>query len=414
MDLVLYFGILFLSIISIIKIGGIGLKIKMNCSFFLLLWWGYYFWLKIPYFIYNEKYDLDFLYLSLSIVFVYFLGFLSGTFIKVFKLNFFYTTNEFILKTSTRKIVFLFFTLVIIMLFYNYNKYGTLNIVESISSMKENRKEITWGGITVYFSFFVNAFSKIVALLCIALSIKNKNYKIALFMCLIMMLISAQGGSKYALLWLLYPVSIYSLLYKPINAMLLAVPVLILVSLIPIMNIYRDAGHLDVDGNYLLSILLNRSDLFNGIYDLVVHVYEKNDFELGLTIYSLFLRFIPRDIYPDRLGSSDAFMTKEIYNQDFWIFNFGGIGEFYFNFGILGVLFIGVFSGYIIKVINSNLMKSTENNIFLFVCLIASPFWTMPWGIGFNVFFTDLFIFWLLSIPLSYFLIKFMFRFKLK
>lgn len=28
------------------------------------------------------------------------------------------------------------------MLFYNYNKYGTLNIVESISSMKENRKNL--------------------------------------------------------------------------------------------------------------------------------------------------------------------------------------------------------------------------------------------------------------------------------
>ena len=127
---------------DLVLICGIGLKIKMNCSFFLLLWWGYYFWLKIPYFIYNEKYDLDFLYLSLSIVFVYFLGFLLGTFIKVFKLNFFYTTNEFILKTSTRKIVFLFFILVITILFYNYNKYGTLNIVESISSMKENRKNL--------------------------------------------------------------------------------------------------------------------------------------------------------------------------------------------------------------------------------------------------------------------------------
>ncbi|CAM8509814.1 hypothetical protein MOMOMM108M1_17930 [Morganella morganii] len=75
----------------------------MNCSFFLLLWWGYYFWLKIPYFIYNEKYDLDFLYLSLSIVFVYFLGFLLGTFIKVFKLNFFTRRMNSYLKHQQEK-----------------------------------------------------------------------------------------------------------------------------------------------------------------------------------------------------------------------------------------------------------------------------------------------------------------------
>ncbi|MBS9950501.1 oligosaccharide repeat unit polymerase [Vibrio alginolyticus] len=414
MELVLYTLVLIFSIVSIINIGGIGFKVKMNCSFFLILWWGYYFWLKIPFFIYNEPYQSSFLYLSIIVVLVYFVGFLVGTLFKPFKIRAYLKSDYYISHVKNTRVALLFVVLMLIMTSYNYSKYGTLNFLESISSMKENRENVTWGGMSVYVSYFFNAFTKIVALLCITIAVQRKYYFSALVMCLMIMSLSVQGGSKYALLWVLYPVAIYSLLSKPINAILLSLPLLLLICMIPVINIYRDVGELDVDYSYLFSILLHRSDLFNGIYDLVVHVYNKDEYELGLTIYSLFLRFIPREIYPDRLGSSDAFMSKEVYDQDFWIFNFGGIGEFYFNFGIFGVLFIGVVSGYIVKAINYNLIRTVNENKFMFVCLLSSPFWSMPWGIGFNVYFTDLFLFWLFSIPLSFALISIVFKVRVK
>lgn len=414
MEFVIYILILIFSVLSIINIGGFGLRIKMNCTFFLVLWWCYYFWIKIPYFIYNENYQPDFLYISLLVVLVFFIGFFISTLFKPYTIKLFSMSNSFISNVRFLNVLFLFLLLMLVVCTYNYSKYGTLNFFKSIASMKENRESVTWGGTSVYLSYLFNGFSKIIALLCITIAIERKRYFFAFFMCMSIMVLSLQGGSKYALLWVLYPIAIYSLITKPVSLIKLSIPILSLVSLMPIINIYRDVGNVDVDKSYLLSILLKRSDLFNGIYDLVVHVHEKGGYELGYTIYSIFFRFIPREIYPDRLGSSDAFMTQEIYNQGFWIFNFGGIGEFYFNFGMLGVFFIGCISGYIIKVINNTLMNTVDTNKVLFSAIIASPFWSMPWGIGFNVYFTDLFIFWLISIPLTYYIVSIIFKVKIK
>lgn len=410
MEFILYALILIFSILSIFNIGGFGLKIKMNCTFFLVLWWCYYFWIKIPYFIFNESYQPDFLYVSLFVVLAFFVGFFLSTLFKSYTIKLFTNSNHLISNVKFFNVLLLFLLLMLFMCVYNYSKYGTLNFLTSIASMKENRESVTWGGTSVYASYLFNGFSKIIAILCITIAIERKKYLVAFFMCISVMALSLQGGSKYALLWALYPVAIYSLMIKPVSLIRLSIPIFSLVSLIPIINVYRDVGSVDVDNSYLLSILLKRSDLFNGIYDLVVHVQEKDAYELGYTIYAIFFRFIPREVYPDRLGSSDAFMTQEIYNQGFWIFNFGGIGEFYFNFGLLGVFFIGFISGCIIKVINQTLMNSVATNKMLFSAIIASPFWSMPWGIGFNVYFTDLFIFWLISIPLTYSIISIIFK----
>ncbi|EPL0744201.1 hypothetical protein LLI17_003310, partial [Proteus mirabilis] len=85
-----------------------------------------------------------------------------------------------------------------------------------------------------------------------------------------------------------------------------------------------------------------------------------------------------------------------------WVFNYGGIGEFYFNFGLIGVAFIGFLSGSLIKNIDNILMKSKDENAFFFSMILSSPFWSMPWGIGVNNLFSTMFIFWFISIPFCF------------
>lgn len=254
----------------------------------------------------------------------------------------------------------------------------------------------------VYIYYFLIALIKSLAIVCLAFLMSRKKYITSFVFLIIIFLLALQAGSKYALVWFFYPLAIYSFQVKKLNLLKIIVPLLLVVISIPLINIFRNRKELDLtlnDIDFMLDVLLKRADLFNGLYLMIEHVHKKGYYELGLTLYALFTRFIPRDFLPDRLGSTDTYMTNEIYHTSSWVFNYGGIGEFYFNFGFIGVAVIGLISGYIVKSINYTLNYSTNRNLLLFALIIASPFWSVAWGIGINNLFTTLFVFWFITIP---------------
>lgn len=376
-------------------------KIVLNCGFFLALWWGYYFILKIPYFLVKEIYDYDDVVSTLTIVLIFFICFYIGLVFKPYRFKFFTGRMDGVTITNSDLIKLCIITIALNAV-YNFYQYGTLNFIESIKNLSERRENTEWGGSGIYIYYFLIALIKSLAIVCLAFLMSRKKYITSFVFLIIIFLLALQAGSKYALVWFFYPLAIYSFQVKKLNLLKIIVPLLLVVISIPLINIFRNRKELDLtlnDIDFMLDVLLKRADLFNGLYLMIEHVHKKGYYELGLTLYALFTRFIPRDFLPDRLGSTDTYMTNEIYHTSSWVFNYGGIGEFYFNFGFIGVAVIGLISGYIVKSINYTLNYSTNRNLLLFALIIASPFWSVAWGIGINNLFTTLFVFWFITIP---------------
>ncbi|WP_170963286.1 O-antigen polymerase [Vibrio kanaloae] len=379
-------------------------RLSLNCSFFLALWWSFYFLIKIPYFIINEVYNEDILIITLCLVLTFFISFYIGIgFIKPLPLgNVKYLERYSMNNTDTMPYLFILTTIVIFVI-YNLYKYGTLNVFDSVMSLGERREKTQWGGVGIYVDYFMSAILKASCVISLTASIFKRKYLLSIFLTVLFCLLFFQSGSKYALVWFLYPIAIYSFLRNKVNIVFLSIPIVLLVIALPIINVFRNRGEFFIPVDelaLLLDVLLSRADLFNGLYDLVEYLTDKGDFALGLSIYAVFTRFIPRDILPDRLGSTDTILTSEVYNTSSWVFNYGGIGEFYYNFNFLGVVFIGVLSGVLVNSVNYALTKYAKLNLILFSFFIASPFWSISWGIGFNNLFFTFFMFWLISIPI--------------
>ncbi|MCR9503697.1 O-antigen polymerase [Vibrio alginolyticus] len=405
LNFLLYAVIIFFIFICLNRMKFIKANVHLGCALFLSIWWGYYFVLKIPYYItVIGPGDSNYITIALLMIIIYLTLFFLG--LQINNFNFNSLINKSIDdRLNVKKISLLCIITIIMLCIYNLNRYGTLNFIDSIKQLSERRENTTWGGVGIYLYYFVSSVFDGLGILCITLLIKHKKYFFSFLMTTLLVCLFLQAGSKYALVWFLYPIAIWSFLIKKVSLFKVFIPLFILAIIVPIMNLFRNRGEFNFSLNeysLMLDVFLARSDLFDGLVLLVEHVEKKGFYELGITIYAIFFRFIPRDFLPDRLGSSDTYITQEIYNTNSWVFNYGGIGEFYFNFGLIGVAFIGFLSGSLIKNIDNILMKSKDKNAFFFSMILSSPFWSMPWGIGVNNLFSTMLIFWFISIPFCF------------
>lgn len=410
-----YILIVLAILMSLKNVGVFSFRVQVGCWFFLLLWWGYYFVIKIPYFLIHGEYNYEALLITMLMILVFFLAFYLGSFSNRYIDLQFPKMSLHGLEIGRsgldgRMLLFIISSLFVFAA-YNKIKYGTLNPLESIAGLKARREDMVWGGSSVYLDYFITAFIRGVCVTSLALLIMRRRTGLVFTVTLILLILGLQSGSKYGLLWVLYPVALYSFLHRKILIAKIFLPVALLILSIPIINVFRSMGEWAESANnlaFLVDVLMARADLLDGLYDLVLYVREgSGEYGLGITIYPVLLRFIPRDFLPERMGSTDSYLTELIYNSDSWVFNYGGIGEFYYNFGFPGVFFVGVVSGFVIKSVQKTMEKAAAtHNILTLALYLSSPFWSISWGLGVNNFFFTIFAFWLLSVPFVYLYVK--------
>ena len=110
-------------------------------------------------------------------------------------------------------------------------------------------------------------------------------------------------------------------------------------------DIVETVTFLDVkDSGNVLSAILNRAIWLNSIVMIRRWVPEYIDYQRGATFYPLLIGWIPRAIWPGKpILSQGSFMhNKIIGSQTTSNVGFSAIGEFYLNFGMLGVI-VGMF-----------------------------------------------------------------------
>ncbi|EHK9549418.1 hypothetical protein HWU04_004648, partial [Vibrio alginolyticus] len=264
LNFLLYAVIIFFIFICLNRMKFIKANVHLGCALFLSIWWGYYFVLKIPYYItVIGPGDSNHITIALLMIIIYLTLFFLG--LQVNNFNFNSLINKSIdERLNVKKIYLLCIVTIVMLCIYNLNRYGTLNFIDSIKQLSERRENTTWGGVGIYLYYFVSSVFDGLGILCITLLIKHKKYFFSFFMTTLLVCLFLQAGSKYALVWFLYPIAIWSFLIKKVSLFKVFIPLFILAIIVPIMNLFRNRGEFNFSLNeysLMLDVFLARSDL---------------------------------------------------------------------------------------------------------------------------------------------------------
>lgn len=378
-------------------------KATMGIGFFIFLWFFYYFVFQplLGPFYFNKYYaTIDFFYVLMAYItiLIFIISIYFGLFFNTNKIVNKLMSYEY-LKVSNRVNIFLFIVLIFYMIYNTLSMYGTLNIMEALSKRKEIFNNDI-GTTSVYFRYFINSIFTITSMIFLTNRIIAKKTLMAFIFTIIIMYFSLFTGSKYGLLWIIYFIALnFFINHKPKKITIFSFMFIIVVA-VPFINLLRSGGNIEHgDFEIFLSVLLERSDFLFGLSLLIESLSNDLSYSFGVSIVSIIFRFIPRIIFPDRPGSVDAELTEYIFHTKEWIFAYGGIGEFYYNFGFFGVIIIGILAGIVFKIFNNLILESlNKKKYFIIAIIIASPVWRIPWAFGINGYFGIEFLFWLFAL----------------
>jgi hypothetical protein len=315
-------------------------------------------------------------------------------------------TKELSSSLSLKILFILYFFLVLYTFYNNYTMYGTINSFTILSTqglVTDGQIVAIQKGIKIYIDAISGDLIRLSFIMLIGMLLYNKKTKISFMLLLFHIFLMLSAKSKYVMVYPLFYIALYSFYVKPIKLMYVMIFVFLLAFIgIYSINVIRSGGdisNVDLSGlDYIIKVVIWRGDFFHGLYFLLDEMINKGMLASGgVTIFSLVFRIIPRSVWPDRYGSTDIELTRELFgfaHEKGWAMNFGGIGEFIYSFHLPGVILIGVLAGIVIYTINKILIRSMKNGNFLLVSFIlANPIWFMPWNIGINDYFGRKFIF---------------------
>jgi len=395
--------------------------------------WSVYNFIAFPligFFYFNDWFQKDIYLISLMllIMIIYFVNMFIGFYIssKTNIWNRFFSlimleerTKSLSYDLKLNTVLVLYVILVSYISYNNYSMYGTINsftILSSVGTFTDEQIVATQKGIKIYIDAMSGDLVRLTFILLIGMLLYKKRPGIAFILLLFHIFIMLSAKSKYVMVYPLLYIALYSFYVTKIKLKYVLTFVFIMAfSGIYAINVLRQGGdlsNLDLSGlDYIIKVVVWRGDFFHGLYFLLDEMINKGMLASGgVTIFSLMFRIIPRSIWPDRYGSTDIELTREIFgfaNEKGWAMNFGGIGEFIYSFHLPGVILIGVIAGIVIYTINTILIKSIKNGNFILVSFIlANPIWFMPWNIGINDYFGRKFIFSFLGFYLIFFILK--------
>jgi hypothetical protein len=121
-----------------------------------------------------------------------------------------------------------------------------------------------------------------------------------------------------------------------------AVPVFVLVRLVggghPLSELIEEGWA--TDREFITKEFVARFNGFEGLVDLAGWS-ENEPLGAGRTLGQMAVRWVPRRIMPDKPQSADVYLSEQIYGRPEFgggIMIYGGAGEMYYNFRLLGVL----------------------------------------------------------------------------
>jgi hypothetical protein len=394
-------------------------KYSYTIGFMGSIWSGYNFiaFPLIGFFYFREWFNKDIYIISLMflIMIIYFINMFIGFYIsnktviwnRLFSWLMLENKTKELSSSLSLKILFIVYFFLVLYIFYNnYTMYGTINsfTILSIQGLFTDEQIVAiQKGIKIYIDAILGDLIRISFIMLIGMLLYNKKTKISFMFLLFHIFLMLSTKSKYVMVYPLFYIALYSFYVKPIKLMYVMIFVFLLAFIgIYSINVIRSGGDLsnfDLSRlDYIIKVVIWRGDFFHGLYSLLDEMINKGMLASGgVTIFSLVFRIIPRSVWPDRYGSTDIELTRELFgfdNEKGWAMNFGGIGEFIYSFHLPGVILIGVLAGIVIYTINKILIRSIKNGNFLLVSFIlANPIWFIPWNIGINDYFGRKFIF---------------------
>lgn len=177
-----------------------------------------------------------------------------------------------------------------------------------------------------------------------------------------------RGGLIYYILTLWFIYSIYNGQPTLKQFSFIAVIIILMAGILGVLK-STNKSNLLLSGTIVLTEVAVEFDNYNEVFNMV----EKKGYLGGSTLVPIFTLPIPRSIMPDK----DKFLTAGNYFKEYHNHNhirvgerMGFIGEFYLNFGVLGILIgmaiIGLFLGYLDKSVNPHSIIS----VFIYIQLI--------------------------------------------
>ena len=293
-----------------------------------------------------------------------------------------------------------------------YHIYGTLNLTQTLTKeLGVDQVRAIQVGFVVYFASFAYEFLRISFVYLILALLSERRIYLAVIISFIATYFLLLSGSKYSLVTIFYFMSTLAFfkLYKP--KLYHALALLVLPIILGVLNIFRNTGQLQSIGwdsvRYLYKLISWRGDFFHGFYHLIEQIALGNiNYYYGVNFFFLPLRIIPRSLFPERPGSSDQILTKQLFGFEEvtgWALNFGGIGDAILAFGIVGVPLAALIAGTIVGMLHRIFIISTNSShSLLFLFAITNPIWFAPWNVGLNDVIARNFIMWLAAFALMY------------
>ncbi|WP_036829988.1 hypothetical protein, partial [Photobacterium sanctipauli] len=103
------------------------------------------------------------------------------------------------------------------------------------------------------------------------------------------------------------------------------------------------------------SIFKERSErtvgYINGVYPIFHFLGDRSQLKYGETYINWLFAPIPRSIYPNKPQGVGKLNAVENYSRDDTAIPPGVVGESYWNFGVFGVIIVGLFWGVFLKIL---------------------------------------------------------------
>ena len=376
-------------------------------GFFLTLWHFYEFVLfplSAPFLFSDIIGNFDFwIYFIMLILILFYLLFFN-IFLRLFLLITYNLSNRIAIQFVDSKTVYtilkaLFFFTLLFYLFYYKSTYKTLNTIYVLTHKipMNSAKFINYQ--VYYWVIIYSIFSLSGYFMCIY-HIFKKNYVKSMCYLLSLFYILVGLKSKYVFVILfLYIAGLYFTNNSLKSLIFLMFITLLIPFLVGGFNALRGGGiSFNSDALFLLlKYFVWRADFLYGFYKQVYYHIKTLDFSFGCSIFSLLLRIFPRAIWHDRPGSTNIILTQKIFGKfgdiKGWSFDFGGIGEFLYNFGPIGIILAAAYGSFWVALFNNMLIYSIKSRrLFLLSFILTSPVFWIPWNIGINTSFSLFFI----------------------
>jgi hypothetical protein len=183
---------------------------------------------------------------------------------------------------------------------------------------------------------------------------------------------------------------------------LIAIPIFVFIRILSVGYSATELAHrgLLTDRSFIGQEFIQRLNGFAVLQDFLGW-FAHQSYAAGRTIIQMLVRWVPRPILPTKPPSTDVFLSNAVYGQEGefggGISLFGGAGEMYLNFGLVGMFLWFTLVGRLLYWAHYGTQRLVESHRFVAYALIfANPaIWRGIANMGINTIGTQQFLIWL-------------------